>query len=61
MSKRLTIEVDFNIGDIVYLKTKDDLSWQVMSYSVREFETLYELFNFDEGNYVAYKYEIINI
>ena len=59
--KRLTIEVLFDIADLVILKTKEDLVWQVMAYSVRENETVYELFNFDEGNYTAYDYEIIKV
>lgn len=57
--KRLTIEVLFDIADIVYINTDDEQNkYVVMSYVVKPTHILYEIYSHNYGYYTAYDYEL---
>lgn len=57
--KRLTIEVEFDIGEIVYIITDaDQYRYTVMSYYLTPTGTFYEVYNRGNGSYTAYAFEL---
>ena len=57
--KTIRVEVGFDIGEYVYLPTDENQSkWIVLGYNVRNNEVLYEIYNHNNGTYVAYGFEI---
>lgn len=58
MKDRLTIEVVYEIGEIVYITTDEDQRrWQVVAYKVYSNELLYEVYG-PGRSYVAYDFEL---
>jgi len=57
--KTFKIEVDFEIGEYVYLPTDEtQAKYIVLGYNVRNNETLYEIYSHNNGAYVAYSFEL---
>lgn len=57
--KTIKIEVEFDIGDIVYITTDSEQSkYMVLGYSVRDNITLYEVYSHNAGEYIAYGFEL---
>ena len=59
MSYNIKVEVEFEISDIVYQTTDvEQEKYMVLGYAVRHNEVLYELYNHNNGSYVAYGFEL---
>lgn len=59
MSEVIKVQVDYNIGETVYLPTDAHQSrYIVLGYNVRHNEVLYEIYNHNNGAYVAYGFEL---
>ncbi len=57
--KRLTIEVVFDIGEIVYITTdSDQAKYVVLAYVVHPDYILYEVYSHSYGTYKAYDFEL---
>lgn len=59
MNRIIKVEVEFDIGEIVYIGTdSEQAKYIVLGYSVRHNTTLYELYSHNNGEYIAYALEI---
>ena len=59
MSSIIKVQVEFDIGEYVYLPTDEDQAkYIVLGYNVRTQEVLYEVYNHNNGAYVAYSFEL---
>lgn len=57
--KRLTIEVEFDIGEVVYINTDSDQEkYIIMSYVTQPTVTMYGVYNHAYGVYNAFSYEL---
>lgn len=57
--KRLTIEVAFDIGDIVYINTDNEQDkYVIMAFVVHPDYILYEVYSHHYGTYTAYDFEL---
>ena len=57
--QQIKVQVQFGIGEIVYIITDlDQEKYVVLGYLVRFNEVLYDVHNHSYGSYIAYDYEL---
>ena len=57
--RTIKIEVEYSIGDTVYITTDaEQAKYLVLGYSVRDNAVLYEVYNHNNGEYIAYGFEL---